>query len=235
MMTQEDVDKPFIEKDWIRRGRIYNRTTLPTSVTIAISKLIEIPPNVASTQLPNSNLSITDFIAFDLPHMSSELISSKTAVWFNVEPPNTPMDSGLLKRGIPSPEFVKQIEDAAGQAWFDGAKSVVDQRFNDGNDRLPLWIISYWREVARCHGLRSLWKTSIFWLNQEQSRGNTSLELIQQVRQSLGKISWNSQMSYCRGAIYTPELARFLGTKGYGAAIAETLTWEGGGPRDAVN
>ena len=25
------------------------------------------------------------------------------------------------------------------------------------------------------------------------------------------------------------------GTKGYGAAIAETLTWEGGGPRDAVN
>ena len=38
MTTQEgeDVDKPFIEKDWIGRGKIYNRTTLPAFVTIAI-------------------------------------------------------------------------------------------------------------------------------------------------------------------------------------------------------
>jgi hypothetical protein len=214
MTTQEgeDVNKPFIEKDWIGRGKIYNRAILPTFITIAKSKVTEIPQNVTFTHLPKANLSITDFLAFDLLHMSSELISSKTAVWFNLEPPNTPMDNALLKRSIPSPEFLKQIEDASGQAWFDGAKSVVDQRFNDGKDRLPLWIISYWREVARCHGLRSLWKTSISWLDQEKSKGKTSPELIQQVCQSLEKISWNGQMSYCRGAIYTPELARFLGT-----------------------
>ena len=73
----EDINKPFIEKDWIGRGRIYNRTALPTFVIIAISKVIEMPPNVASTQLPKTNLSITDFLAFDLPRMSSELIPNR--------------------------------------------------------------------------------------------------------------------------------------------------------------
>ena len=214
MKTQEgeDIDKPFIEKDWIGRGKIYNRTTLPAFVTIAMSDIVEIPRNIASNQLPAANLSIPDFLAFDLPRISSELISSKAAVWFNAEPPNTPMYNSLLRRSIPSPEFLKQIDNAFGQAWFDGAKSVVDQRFNDGKDRLPLWIISYWKEVARCHALCSLWKTSISWLNQEQSRGKTSPDLIQQVHQSLRKISWNGQMSYCRGVLYTPDLARFLGT-----------------------
>jgi hypothetical protein len=216
MITEEgeDISQPFIEKDWIGRGQIYNTATIPTFVIIASSKVTEIPQNVTSTQLPMANLSVIDFLSYELPRVSSELISSKTGLWFNHEPPNISMDSDntLLRRSIPSPDFLKQLEIAFGQAWFDGAKSVVDQRFNDGKDRLPLWIISYWREVARCQGLRSLWKTSMSWLDREQSRGKVSPELIQQVRQSLGKISWNGQMSYCHGTIYTPELTRFLGT-----------------------
>jgi hypothetical protein len=158
MTTQdiEDIDQPFIEKDWIGRGQIYidNTTTIPTFVIIARSKVAEIPQNVTSTHLPMANLSVMDFLSCELPRVSSELISSKTAVWFNPETQNIPVDSALLSWSIPSPEFIKQLEDALGQAWFDGVKSVVDQRFNDGRDCLPLWIISYWREVARCQGLR---------------------------------------------------------------------------------
>ena len=208
----EDFSKPFIEKDWIGAGQIYNMTTLPMFVIIARSKVTEIPQNVTSAHLPEPNLSVIDFLSCDLPRVSCELISSKTAVWFSSEPPNIPMDSASLRRSIPSPEFLQQLEDASGQAWFDGAKSVVDQRFNDGKDRLPLWIISYWREVARCQRLCSLWKTSMSWLDRENLSAKVSPGLIQQVRQTLGKISWNGQMSYCRGTIYTPELAKFLGT-----------------------
>jgi hypothetical protein len=181
-------------------------------VIMVKSKVADIPQNVISIQLPKTSLSVTEFLSCELPRVSSELISSKASLWFNPEPPNIPMDSTLFKRSIPSPDFLKQLEDVSGQAWFDGAKSVVDQRFNDGKDRLPLWIISYWREVARFQGIHSLWKTSMSWLDREQSRGKVSPELIQQVRQSLGKISWNSQMSYCRGTIFTSELTRFLGT-----------------------
>jgi hypothetical protein len=34
--------------------------------------------------------------------------------------------------------------------------------------------------------------------------------------------------------ILAPRSVHYI-VKGYGAAIAETLTWEGGGPEDAVN
>ena len=37
----EDVDKPFIEKDWIGRGRIYNTTKIPAFVILAWSKVAE--------------------------------------------------------------------------------------------------------------------------------------------------------------------------------------------------
>lgn len=211
-MTGEDIHQPFIEKEWIGRGKIYNTTTIPIFVIMAKSKVAEIPQNVISVQLPKTSLTVTEFLSCELPRVSSELISSKASLWFSHEPPNIPMDSALLRRSVPSSDFLKQLEDASGQAWFDGAKSVVDQRFNEGKDRLPLWIISYWREVARCQGLHSLWKTSMSWLDREQSRGKVSPVLIQQVRRSLGKISWNSRMSYCRGTSYTPELTKFLGT-----------------------
>ena len=123
----EDIDKPFFEKDWIGRGRIYNMTTIPTHVIMARSKVMEIPHQVASAQLLNTNLSIKDFLSSDLPRVSSKLISSKTSLWFNPEPPNIPISHTLLRGSIPSPDFLKQLDDNSGQAWFDGAKSVVDQ------------------------------------------------------------------------------------------------------------
>lgn len=143
--------------DWERTDLIDNTATIPTSVIIASSKVAEIPQNVTSTQLPMANLSVIDFLSYELPRVSSELISSKIDVWFNREPPNISMDldNTLIRRSIPSHDFLKQLEVAFGQAWFDGAKSVVDQQFN-GKDRLPLWIISNWKEVARCQGLRPL-------------------------------------------------------------------------------
>lgn len=50
------------------------------------------------------------------------------------------------------------------------------------------------------------------WLDREESKGKTPLELIQNVRQLLGELSWNGKMSYCRRTTSTPELAEFLGT-----------------------
>jgi hypothetical protein len=74
MTTQEgeDINEPFIEKDWIGQGRIYNATTIPTFVILARSKVAEIPQIVTSAQLPNTNLSVTDFLSCELPRVSSE-------------------------------------------------------------------------------------------------------------------------------------------------------------------
>jgi hypothetical protein len=114
MTTQEgeDIDKPFIETEWIQRGRIYNKTTIPIFVFLARSKVTEIRQHISSTQLSKTNISISDFLSCELPRVSSELISSKTSLWFNPEPPNIPMDSTVLRRSVPSPDFLKELEDA---------------------------------------------------------------------------------------------------------------------------
>ena len=45
----------------------------------------------------------------------------------------------LRTQPVPQEKVLDQLLKDFGQAWFDGAKSVVDPRFNDGHDRLPLW------------------------------------------------------------------------------------------------
>jgi hypothetical protein len=120
----------------------------------------------------------------------------------------------LISRPVPSPEFIRNLETVCGQAWLDGAKSIMDQRFNDGTDHLPLWTISFWKEVAWCHEVQALWKASMLWLDREanKSKNTTPPNLILEARQLLESIPWNSKMSYCNRNTTTLQLANFLGT-----------------------
>ena len=213
-MEIDDVDESFVEKEWIGKGRKYDWAELPAFVTNARREIMAIPQNFyQGSGLPNPNISVIEFLSKNLPHISAELIHSKTNTWFSTNEPNIGYDI-LLSRSVPSGDFIKKLDAASGQAWFDGAKSVVDHRFNNGRDRLPLWIISFWKEVARCQGLQSLWNESISWLDREGSRskGKTPPELIQQAQKLLGSVAWDSRMSFCNGMVSTPELAKFLGT-----------------------
>ncbi|KAF8801615.1 hypothetical protein BYT27DRAFT_7261749 [Phlegmacium glaucopus] len=185
-VIEVDDDELFDEKEWIGRGK-------------------------KPSYLPN--LPITDFLSFKLPRLSSEIISSKTSTWFSTDKP-TANNSILILRPVPSPEFLNNLEAAYGQAWLDGAKSVIDQRFNDGTDCFPLWTISFWRAVIQCHEVQALWKTSVLWLDREgsKSKGKTPPEPIQQVRQLFGSLAWNSKMSYCNQHTTTLHLSKLLGT-----------------------
>lgn len=213
-LIEVDDDELFEEKVWIGRGKKYDWANLPGSVTSAKNASLEVPGDfLHRAHLPPSNLSVANFLSFKLPRLSSEIISSKTSTWFSPDEPATDNDI-LILRPVPLPEFIHSLDTNYGQAWLDGAKSVVDQRFNDGADRLPLWTISFWKEVAQCHKIQALWKASEVWLDREgnKSKGETPPELIQQVRQLLGSVAWNSKMSYCKGNTTTLHLAKLLGT-----------------------
>ena len=111
----EDVDEPFFERDWIERGKTYDKTKLPAFVAIAESKVLEIPPSLA-IPIPKATLSVKDFLTFDLPQVSAELISTKTDLWFNTDSPKTLVNNEILSQRIPSPEFLSQLEKSFGQA-----------------------------------------------------------------------------------------------------------------------
>ncbi|KAF8227707.1 hypothetical protein L208DRAFT_1379662 [Tricholoma matsutake] len=83
----------------------------------------------------------------------------------------------LLQWSIPLPAFLIQLEEAVSQAWLDGAKSVVDWRINDEADRLPLWIITFWREAEQLNGIQSMWKQSMKWLSYEEAWGQRNGKL----------------------------------------------------------
>ena len=87
---------------------------------------------------PSSDLPVTKLLEFTLPKTSNGITGAKTKAWFSSEAPVTDTEC-LQTRPIPQEKILDQLLKDFGQAWFDGTKSVVDPRFNDGCDRLPLW------------------------------------------------------------------------------------------------
>ncbi|PPQ73525.1 hypothetical protein CVT25_012435 [Psilocybe cyanescens] len=147
IVIEVDDDEFFKEEEWIGKGKKYDWEKLPGYVTSAKNTSLKIPETfLHHAQLPQSNLSVADFLLFKLPQLSSEIISSKTSTWFSADKPTT--NNILVSRPVPSPDFINNLKAAYGQAWLDGAQSIVDQCFNDGTDHLPLWIISFWKAVA---------------------------------------------------------------------------------------
>ena len=136
----------FIKSEWIGIGKKYPTTDTPLEVVWARAELLKIPETQAG-HLPSPNIPITQFLHIQFPPQSSEIITVKPQAWFSNDTPTTNIGF-LMKRPIPPRQFLLKLEGAMGQAWFDGAKSILDTRFNNSQDRLPLWVISFWKTIA---------------------------------------------------------------------------------------
>ena len=213
-----DEDVPFIEDDWIGQGKKYR--DVPDFVRWKKDSDMEIPLDfLHHANFPEPEISVEEFLAFKLPRISSEIISNKATKWLTNNSPGTLDPQILLQRSIPSPAFLTQLEEIVGQAWLDGAKSVVDWRFNDGADHLPLWIIKFWREAENLNRLQTTWRQCVKWLSHEEARSQrkkngqpSESDSIQTARELLGSLPWNGKMKYCNSMTSTSQLSYFLGT-----------------------
>ena len=78
-MEINDIDEPFVEKEWIGQRKKYDWAKLPAFVTNARREIMAISQNFYhSSGLPNPNLSIIEFFSSNLPHISAELISGNS-------------------------------------------------------------------------------------------------------------------------------------------------------------
>jgi len=162
-------DVPFIKSKWIGQSKKF--TNVPDFVQWKKDKDMKIPLDfLQCTKLPEQKLSVTDFVAFKLPWISSEIITNKVTKWFSKNPPIILDPQILLRQSIPSPAFLNQLEEAIGQAWLDGVKSIIDWRINDGADCLPLWIITFWKEAERLNRMQSMWIQSMKWLSVREPK-----------------------------------------------------------------
>ena len=150
----------FHASEWIGIGKIYPEDI--QYIKDAKKEVLSIPQQFQHDYLPPSELPVAQFVARLLPDISNEKISVKPAAWFSHENPATDPYI-LLTRPIPNPKFLGTLQNAFGQAWFNGSKSVVDSRFNNGKDRFPLWVITLWLQLSKLSSSQADWKRTYNW------------------------------------------------------------------------
>ena len=209
----DDIDTlpPFNPADWIGTGKQFT-PALPQQVFAEKQRQLTIP-EANLTHFPSSTLPIAQFIELRLPLQSTEIITTSTTLWFSKEPARDNIQV-LLNRPVPSKEFLTTLDYAFGQAWLDGAQSVVDWRYNDGRERFPLWVISLWKKTGDIIEWQSLWKRSCRWLHVEKakSKHENMSHLICRAEHALANLGWNVQLCYQRGAVSSSVLSGLLST-----------------------
>lgn len=178
MIDDIDTDsmEPFDEQKWIGAGLKYDTLKLPYFVLSELEKWTTPPEDfLHSANLPSPNIHVSDIIGKELPRISSEIPITRPETWFSHNTP-TIYPSILLTRPIPTHLFLNSLGDLLGQAWLDGAKSLIDPRINNGQDRLPLWVITYWKHVSTLVEKQKKWKSTLGWL--ETRRGGQIVNTI---------------------------------------------------------
>lgn len=103
--------------------------------------------------------------------------------------------------------FIEKLEKRFGQAWFDGARSVVDSRYK--LSRLPLYTLAYWREMSRVIEKHSRWRLTSTWLNRyiQQPEHNA---LAKKVHGVLETLAWGGDLRAYGAATTMDSLATLL-------------------------
>ncbi|KAK7035182.1 hypothetical protein R3P38DRAFT_2518543, partial [Favolaschia claudopus] len=107
-----------------------------------------------------------------------------------------------------------QLARKSGQAWLNGAKSIADPRFNDGEDRFPLHTLALWMEMSRMIEEQRSWKRSVEWLRKQRENCQDDLTkaMIDKAGTILKTMAWDAPLTYGRQSVSTFDLREFLGT-----------------------
>jgi hypothetical protein len=105
---------------------------------------------------------------------------------FSKEEPNEDM-ACLKTRPIPPKAWLEQLEKDFGQAWFNGTRSIEDKRYK--NSRLPLFTLTYWKEMKIVIEKRARWQAADEWLARREKSGGL-LEEADRTREMMSCLTW---------------------------------------------
>ncbi|KAJ2979226.1 hypothetical protein NUW54_g11171 [Trametes sanguinea] len=166
--TDSDIQARWDPSDWIGRGLAYPANDTP-AVVLAGRRLALAIPSRYEGLLPHPELSIDAFLEAHLPTQRSGLVSSTSMELFSKDAPNEDL-AKIVHRPIPPSRVLKTLQQTFGQAWFDGARSVVDPYYK--RSRLPLYAVSYWLELDRAIVKRAEWEACDQWLQKKSYPGS---------------------------------------------------------------
>jgi len=204
-----DAVNSFKESEWIGVGQKYQ--DVPPEVSDECNRVLWVPELHFKQNFPAFDTNVTQFIGLKFPEFSNRTPKMKISTWFSKDTPTTDPEC-LRMRHVPPKRVLTQLLSAFGQEWLDGAKSIVDPRFNDGRDRLPLWTIRFWKKMADVISERDKWAKSYQWLEKQRGTKHEETKVaVEEVLQALGTIHWRKKLKYCRGTVDTRCLTTLLG------------------------
>ncbi|KAI0069937.1 hypothetical protein K474DRAFT_1609629 [Panus rudis PR-1116 ss-1] len=210
-MHQIDVEdeKVFDPGKWIGKGKKYPSRDTPIFIFNARKDAFGVPETIQANLYPHHDVPISSFLASNFPQQSVTLITAKPHLWFDMQPPNMSLDP-LLTRAVPSKEVLEQLEEIAGQEWFNGKQSICDPRFNNRQDRFPLYAIGFWKDMVRIQAARKAWEETHRIVHAHLGEYKVAVA----AQTLLTNIGWNQPIKTSTVQTNTPELARIIGSTG---------------------
>lgn len=195
---------PFSADEWIGKNKKYptDASKVPPELERYCTLTLEIPEQFRTLLLPDDNMTIDAFLRFQMPKESYDLVYPSAKKAFSPQPPNENIER-LRTRVLPSRKFVEETRKAFGQAVLNGANSVVDPKYKES--RIPLWVITFWRNAYEVVDATSRWRKSMAWLKAHQEPTAT-LPVIKKAENWLASLSWNQSIKIHGAATYTTTL-----------------------------
>ncbi|KAH9841944.1 uncharacterized protein C8Q71DRAFT_885445 [Rhodofomes roseus] len=179
----DELPTVWVESKWIQAGKQYPSSDTPQCVLNARQRVLAIPPEYSS-YLPSETTSILLLLATSLPPQPSVLVTPQVEVLFSSSPP-TEHPSILRSRPLPPTIILRQLQASFGQAWFDGAQSIVDWRYKDS--RVPLYALTFWLETERARTHQTVWHAAEEWMTRW---GRSIVKEVDEARDGLAVIPW---------------------------------------------
>ena len=145
-------------------------------------------PAIIQQGLPSEELPVLKFLDLQLSSQSAGFVTTQINTWFSHLASDEDF-TYLFEQPIPPLECMEALDEAMPKAWLDGAQSIADLQFNNGQDQLPLWALAYWKEASKTIQKQKNWKQGIHWLTEE-SKCDASLPRID-IEDLLVSLAWN--------------------------------------------
>ncbi|KAI0363681.1 hypothetical protein BV20DRAFT_957785 [Pilatotrama ljubarskyi] len=196
------------DSDWIQNNKTYPQNNTPALVLAARRRVLAVPPDLLPTIFPDPSVPVSALLKVALPAQASLLSYERAEAAFTEELPTEDISTPSFRsRSIPPATYLAKLKDAFGQAWFDGARSIVDFRFK--YSRLPLYALSYWEEMARIISKQTAWQRAQEWVTQWASQ-YALVDLARQVQDVMERLAWGAELRALGAATSVETLALLL-------------------------
>ncbi|KAF8134052.1 hypothetical protein K438DRAFT_1787406 [Mycena galopus ATCC 62051] len=153
------------KSDWIGKGKLW--ASAPPVVKKIASAVFSILQAMELALLPSAYFLIAEF---RLPLENTSVSAVQPAQHFNNDAPNITNKDLLLRLPllpVPDTKTVHKLAASRGQAWSDGAQSIIYSHLGGSVNCFPVWVRTYWEEVVRIKRVAwGPWRISQQWINK---------------------------------------------------------------------